>query len=176
VNAPRPRIGGVAERIGIAGTETAGGRAVVAALRHRGHTVAENPGGCAVIVDCATAPTAPGEPFDFDALPALLRAAEEVGSLLVFASSALVYGDGGDDWLEAPEPVLDAGSPLAPLLDLELEVFSSGVRFLVLRQGVLFGAGTPGAVAVLAGRARLTDAWVPLLHPDDLAACVVRAV
>jgi nucleoside-diphosphate-sugar epimerase len=166
----------VGERIGIGGADRPGGRAVAAALRARGHDVADDPAGCAVVVDCATAPTAPGEPVRFDALGPLLSAAEDAGALLVFASSALVYGDGADEWLEAPEPLLDAGSPLAPLLDLELEVFSSGVRFLVLRQGILLAPGTPGTAALLGARARLTDAWVPLLHPDDLGALVVRAV
>jgi nucleoside-diphosphate-sugar epimerase len=163
--------------VGLGGADGPAGRAAARALRARGHVVADEPHGCAVVVDCASAPTAPGEPGRPEAGMRLLRAAEETGAAaFVLGSSTLVYGDGGDEWLEAAEPLLDPAPEAAGLLELELEIFASGLRFLVLRQGILFGPDTPGAEAVLSGRARLTDAWVPLLHPADLGAWVLRGV
>ncbi len=151
--------------IGVAGAERASGRAVAAALAAAGHEVGRPGPDCSVLVDAATAPETFTDQVREDVLPALLGLAEESGARVVLLSSALVYADGGEEWVEASDPVVDPASAHRALPELEVALFGSGARFLVLRMGVLGdGAPEPG------------EAWIPVLDPGDLGGWVAAAV
>jgi hypothetical protein len=151
--------------IGLAGDEDPAGRAVAAALRAGGHDVGPPAPDRAVLIDAASAPATPADPVREDVLPGLLELAERSGARVVLLSSVLVYAGAGEDWIEAAEPVIDPAPAHAALPGLELAVFASGARFLVLRMGIL-DTGAPGTGA----------AWIPLLRPADLGAWVAVAV
>jgi nucleoside-diphosphate-sugar epimerase len=133
-----------------------------AQLLARGHEVVQD--GYDVVVDV-------GEPSS-------LAAAERAGARYLLASTTLIYGDGGDEEIEAAEPIIDPVPALEPAVDAELSVFSSGVRFLVLRRGIDFGREGARRFldAVAAGRMPAAPAWLPLLHPADFAEMAVRAL
>ena len=140
------------------------GRAVAAQLLARGPEVVDD--GYDVVIDVGEA--------------RLLGAAEQTGARYLLASTTLIYGDGGEEEIEAAEPIIDPAPSLEAAVDAELEVFSSGVRFLVLRQGILFGPRSEAARelvdVVAAGAMPAAPAWLPLLHPDDFAQIAVRAL
>jgi nucleoside-diphosphate-sugar epimerase len=110
----------------------------------------------------------------------LLAAAERARASFLFAGVALIYGDGGEEEIEAAEPIIAPTPRLESAVDAELAIFASGVRFLVLRQGILFGPESGGAQALLdavaAGSVPAAPAWLPLLHPADFANLAVRAL
>lgn len=152
-------------RVGLAGEDGPAGRAIAGALRADGHDVGPPAPDRDVLIDAASAPPGPADPVREDVLPALLALAERSGARVVVLSSVLVYADAGADWIEAAEPAIGPAPGHAALPGLELSVFASGARFLVLRMGILT-AGTPPPGA----------AWIPLLRPADLGAWVAAAV
>jgi nucleoside-diphosphate-sugar epimerase len=135
---------------------------LTAALAARGHELVDE--GYDVVVDLDG--------------PRSLAAAERAGARYLLASTVLIYGDGGEEAIEAAEPVIDPVPALEPAVDAELSVFSSRVRFLVLRCGIPFGARAARSFldAVAAGDMPAAPAWLPLLHPDDFAHIAVRAL
>jgi nucleoside-diphosphate-sugar epimerase len=139
-------------------------RVLTTQLLARGHEVVDH--GYDVVIDTGEA--------------RLLGDAERAGARYLFASTTLIYGDGGEEEIEAAEPIIDPAPSLDSAVDAELEVFSSGVRFLVLRQGIPFGADSAAArellAAVAAGAMPAAPAWLPLLHPDDFAHIATRAL
>jgi hypothetical protein len=133
-----------------------------AQLSARGHEVVEH--GYDVVIDVAQ--------------PASLAAAERAGARYLLGSTTLIYGDGGDEEIEAAEPIIDPVPALEPAVHAELSVFSSGVRFLVLRRGIDFGRESARRFldAVAAGAMPAAPAWLPLLHPADFAQIAVLAL
>ena len=114
---------------------------------------------------------------------ALLRAAERAGAGVLVPSLVALYADGGDSPLDAADPVIAPGPAVDAAQDAELATFRSRARFLVLRQGILFGAGTGAARDLLerlaAGEFPLVGeapVWLPLLHPEDFATVAVSAL
>lgn len=114
---------------------------------------------------------------------ALLRAAERSGAGVLVPSLVVLYADGGEETLDAADPVIAPGPAVDGAQEAELATFGSRTRFLVLRQGILFGAGTGPACELLAlaqrgglplGRGAPT--WVTLLDPDDFAEIAVAAL
>lgn len=160
-----------AMRVEVGGTERPMGTAVAAALAVAGHDV-EGAGPPDVIVDAATAPELPAGPTDLAAGAALVERAASAGARVVLLSSVLVYGDAGEEEIEAAEPSVTDG----PLLDAELAVFASAARFLVLRTGIPLGRATAAAACLGEPDPAGSRAWIPLVDPDDLAAWVVTAV
>jgi hypothetical protein len=151
--------------IGLADEESTAGGAITVALRADGHEVGPPAPDSEVLVDAATAPATAAEPVREDVLPSVLELAERSGARVVLLSSVLVYAGAGEEWIEAAEPVIDPAPAHAALPGLELSVFASGARFLVLRMGILGTADPhPGA------------AWVPVLRPADLGGWVAAAV
>lgn len=110
----------------------------------------------------------------------LLAGAERARASFLLPSSVLLYGEGGDEWQEAADPVLDPAPHLRSMLDAELATFSSGARFLILRQGILFGPESGAARALLdavtVGEMPADPAWAPLLHPEDFAQLAAAAL
>jgi nucleoside-diphosphate-sugar epimerase len=135
---------------------------LAAALTARGHELVDD--GYDVVVDLDG--------------PRSLHAAERAGARYLLASTTLIYGDGGEEEIEAAEPIIDPAPALEPAVDAELSVFSSGVRFLVLRCAIPFSAqaARPFLDAVAAGNMPAAPAWLSLLHPDDFAHIAVRAL
>jgi hypothetical protein len=158
-------------RIDVDGTRRPAGAAVAAALAAAGHEVGEG-ARPDVVVDAVTAPELPGDATDLAAGAELLERASRAGARVILLSSVLVYGDGGDEEIEAAEPSVAEG----PLLDAELAVFASAARFLVLRAGLLLGPGTAAAACLGEPDPGGLRAWLPLLSPEDLATWAVTAV
>jgi nucleoside-diphosphate-sugar epimerase len=138
--------------------------------------------GCGVVIHAASAigDWELGDRIRREGTRHLLAAAERVRASFLFAGVALIYGDGGDEEIEAAEPIIAPAPRLESAVDAELEVFSSGVRFLILRQGILFGPHSGAARALLdavaAGAMPAAASWLALLHPDDFARLAVRAL
>jgi nucleoside-diphosphate-sugar epimerase len=138
--------------------------------------------GCGVVIHAATAigDWERNDRIRREGTRHLLAAAERARASFLLAGVALIYGDGGDEEIEAAEPIIAPAPRLESAVDAELEVFSSGVRFLILRQGILFGPESGSArsllEAVAAGAMPAAPAWLALLHPDDLARLAVRAL
>lgn len=113
----------------------------------------------------------------------LLRAAERAGASVLVPSLVALYAGGGDEELDAADPVIAPGPAVDAAQEAELATFGSRARFLVLRQGVLFGPGT-GSADELLGRLRSADfpvvadapVWLPLLHPEDFAEMAVACL
>ncbi len=118
-----------------------------------------------------------------DGTAALLTAAERAGAAIVLPSLVALYADGGEEPIEAADPVIASGPGVDAVQEAELATFGSGARFLILRQGVLFAAGT-GAAHDLLGRVAAgtfpvvadRPVWLPLLHPDDFAEMATTAL
>lgn len=156
---------GRALKIGLVGRERSAGSAVADALSADGHDVGTPDRKSAVLLDAASAPQGPDDRVDESVLPELLDLAERTGARVVLLSSVLVYAGAGEGWIEAAEPVIDPAPAHAALPGLELSVFASGARFLVLRMGILRAEPpAPGGV------------WVPMLRPADLGGWVAKAV
>jgi len=138
--------------------------------------------GCGVVIHAATAISdwERNDRIRREGTRHLLAAAERARASFLFAGIALIYGDGGEEEIEAAEPIIAPAPRLESAVDAELEVFSSGVRFLILRQGILFGPESGSAHvlldAVAAGAMPAAPAWLALLHPDDFARLAVRAL
>ncbi len=143
--------------------------------------------GCEVIVHAAlrgpAAEDAGADRLRREGTAVLLAAAERAGAAILLPSLVALYADGGQEPIEAADPVMAAGPALAAPQEAELATFGSGARFLILRQGVLFGAGTGAADDLLERVAASAfpvvagpPVWLPLLHPGDFAEMATTAL
>lgn len=141
----------MAGRVRVGEVEEPWRSAIAASLRAGGHELADDPAGAFDVLVTAGA--------------AEIAAADAAGARLVFLSSVLVYGDGGEEEIDAAEPLIDPLPEHEALLEAEGAVFGSGVRFLVLRLGLPREAAGPAG-----------PDWVPVLDPEDLGRWVATAV
>jgi nucleoside-diphosphate-sugar epimerase len=115
----------------------------------------------------------------------LLRAAAAGGVGRVVAYSVIwVYGDHGDDWITEETPLPGRTRPeVLSAVALEEAVRDSGLEWVIVRGGHLYGPGTGTTEALLAAAARGTlmtdgagDAFDSLVTAADTAQVAVLAV
>jgi len=117
----------------------------------------------------------------------LVDAALAAGAATVlYPGICFVYGDAGDDWIDAETGSVQAGPMLASTLGAEEEVArftAAGGRGIVLRMGYFYGPEAESSLDTLAlarrGAAVLAgpgDAFYPSIWVDDAASAVIAAL
>lgn len=104
---------------------------------------------------------------------AALKRSKRAPGRFVLVSSTRVYGQSDGGWVDENSPARAQGFRAEALLDGEARVRSSGLPFVIVRFGGIYGPGRPGALERALAGLPVTAGGQPLygnrIHRDDCA-------